>query len=49
MDQVQWDERSRPNLDIAQPEFYDRGTVEKNQAGDAGWIVTHGHFTFENR
>lgn len=35
-------------LNIAETEAGDGDLVEAYQAGDAGWIVTHGRFTFED-
>jgi hypothetical protein len=35
-------------LDIAAPEGVNEDLVEAYQAGDVGWIVTHGRFTFED-
>ncbi|HVW89818.1 MAG TPA: hypothetical protein VHC01_10165 [Gaiellaceae bacterium] len=35
-------------LEIAGNEIDDDEVVEAYQAGDAGWIVTHGRFTFED-
>jgi hypothetical protein len=36
-------------LDIAVPEERDEeDVVEAGEAGDVGWIVTHGRFTFED-
>lgn len=35
-------------LDIAPSNEEDEDLIEAYQAGDAGWIVTHGRFTFED-
>ena len=35
-------------LDVAAPEEGEEDVVEAYQAGDVGWIVTHGRFTFED-
>ena len=35
-------------LDITPPDEEDQDLVEAYRAGDAGWIVTHGRFTFED-
>ncbi|HVC88189.1 MAG TPA: nuclear transport factor 2 family protein [Gaiellaceae bacterium] len=35
-------------LDVAAPEQGEDDVVEAYQAGDVGWIVTHGRFTFED-
>ena len=35
-------------LDIAPPDQEDQDLIEAYQAGEAGWIVTHGRFTFED-
>lgn len=35
-------------LDIAATDETDEDLVEAFQAGDVGWIVTHGRFTFED-
>ncbi|HST15571.1 MAG TPA: hypothetical protein VLJ44_12055 [Gaiellaceae bacterium] len=35
-------------LDIAQSDEEDHDLIEAYQAGEAGWIVTHGRFTFED-
>ncbi|HUZ82295.1 MAG TPA: nuclear transport factor 2 family protein, partial [Gaiellaceae bacterium] len=35
-------------LDVAAPEEGEEDLVEAYQAGDVGWIVTHGRFTFED-
>ena len=35
-------------LDIGATDEADEDAIEAYQAGDAGWIVTHGRFTFED-
>ena len=35
-------------LDISETSEADEDVVEAYQAGDAGWIVTHGRFTFDD-
>jgi hypothetical protein len=35
-------------LDLDGPGEADEDVLEAYQAGDAGWIVTHSHFTFED-
>lgn len=35
-------------LDLAGPEGAEEDVMEAYQAGDVGWIVTHGRFTFED-
>ena len=35
-------------LDIGEGEASDEDVIEAYQAGDCGWIVTHGRFTFED-
>jgi hypothetical protein len=47
MDQVR-EMNEVAGLDIAPPDEEDQDLIEAYQAGDAGWIVTHGRFTFED-
>lgn len=47
MDQVR-EMNEAAGLDIAPPDEEDRDLIEAYEAGDAGWIVTHGRFIFED-
>lgn len=47
MDQVR-EMNEAAGLDLAPPDEEDQDLIEAYQAGDAGWIVTHGRFTFED-
>jgi len=47
MEQIQ-EMNEAAGLTIAADDEADDDEVEAYQAGDAGWIVTHGRFTFED-
>jgi ketosteroid isomerase-like protein len=43
-----WFERTTAHGEVSSFGTADGDVVEAYQAGDAGWIVTHGRFTFED-